>query len=195
MKTVYQPDNAAFSNRAHMAARVLLYPRIFHKPQAQLSFVDTLLDMGERERILDGEMGIDRIVKVTVPALHSPLVFTVQERFRRPQFAKYRDLTITEWNNASNLPSELYKINAGIFLYGYYDERTGSFIDAIAINVTDLLLVITRGEIRFTCERNKKQQNFLGFKFADLESAGVVIYWLQRDLRVGAGKATLSRVG
>lgn len=182
-RTIYQPENAAFSNKAHLSARKLLYPRIFCKPEESLAYEDTLLSMSERGRILDGEMGIDRIVKVTVPSLHAPLVFTVQERFRRPQFAKYKDLTITEWNNASDLPSELYKINAGIFLYGYYDEVGNGFIDAIAINVTALLLMIARGQMSYSSERNRKQQSFLAFKFDALFDAGVVMHWLNQDLR------------
>ena len=183
-RTIYQPENAAFSNKAHMMARRLLYPQIFRKSGTMLEFEDTLLSMSDRGRILDGEMGIDRIVKVTVPTLHAPLIFTVQERFRRPQFAKYRDLTITEWNNASDLPSELYKINAGIFLYGYYDESSNGFLDVIAVNVTDLLLMIARDQIHYSSERNKKQQDFLGFKFDDLKQARVVIFWLNEQSKV-----------
>jgi hypothetical protein len=173
-QTLYQVENAKFSNIAHKAARNQIYPLIFKT--TNLEFEDTLLAMGERERILDGEMGVDRIVKVSVKTLHAPLIFTVQERFRRPEFAKYKDLTITEWNNASNLPSELYKINAGIFLYGYFDENSDRFLDAIAINVTDLLLVITRQKIKFDFQMNKKQQSFFAFSFDDLKSSGVVVY-------------------
>jgi hypothetical protein len=176
-RTIYQTANAEFSNRAHQSARHLIYPKIFNKASAQLEFEDTLLDMGERGRILDGEMGVDRIVKVTMPYLHAPLVFTVQERFRRPEFDKYKDLTITEWNNASNMPSELYKINAGLFVYGYFDETENIFTDAIVISVTDLLLAISRGLINYSTEYNKKCQYFLGFKFDHLEKAGVVVYW------------------
>jgi hypothetical protein len=188
-KTVYQPENAAFSNKAHMAARRLLYPRIFRKPESMLGFEDTLLHMGERGRILDGEMGIDRIIRVTVPSLHAPLVFTVQERFRRPQFAKYKDLTVTEWNNASETPSELYKINAGIFLYGYYDEGAGSFVDAIAISVTDLLLMLAREQINYSSEYNRKKQDFLAFRFDDLKTARVVIFRLSEQQKAVANYA------
>jgi len=175
-KTLYQPENAKFSEIAHKAARKQIYPLIFKTHN--LEFEDTLLQTSDRGRILDGEMGVDRIVEVSVKTLHAPLVFTVQERFRRPEFVKYKDLTITEWNHASNLPSELYKINAGIFLYGYYDENEKRFIDAIAINVTDLLLVIAREKIYFTPKLNKKQQSFLAFSFASLKKSGVVVFWL-----------------
>lgn len=179
--TVYEQANAFFSNRAHMAARTMLYPRIFRTPVERMAFEDTLLAMSERAQILDGEMGVDRIVRVSVYNLRAPIVFTVQERFRRPEFARYRDLTITEWNHASDLPSELYKINAGLFVYGYYDEGQSRFVDAIAINVTNLLLSIARQEVRYLTRRNKKRQTFLAFDFDSLEAAGVIKYWLKKE--------------
>ena len=95
-RTLYEQDNADFSNRAHVRARDVLYPRIFNVCRERLQFEDTLLAQSDRAKILDGEMGVDRIVRVTIHNLHAPLMFTVQERFRRPEFAKYQDMTVTE---------------------------------------------------------------------------------------------------
>lgn len=175
--TVFNQKDADFSNKAHIEARQLIYPQLFGAHPERLAFENVSFGASDRETVLDGEMGVDRIVRVTVQQLNAPLVFTVQERFRRPEFAAYRDLTITEWNHASNLPSELYKINAGLFLYGYYDEGERRFLDAIAIGVTDILLAITRGSIHYQRKPNKKQQTFLAFKFSDMDAAGVVRYW------------------
>ena len=185
-RTLYEQDNADFSNRAHMRARDVLYPRIFNARRERLAFEDTLLAQSERTAILDGEMGVDRIVHVTVHNLPAPLVFTVQERFRRPEFAKYQDLTVTEWNHASNLPSELYKINAGLFLYGYFDERTSVFVDAIAIGVTDMLLAIATRRLRYDRRWNKKRQTFLTLRFDDMERAGIVRFRLDKTMMQAA---------
>ena len=185
-RTLYEQDNADFSNRAHMRARDVLYPRIFNARRERLAFEDTLLAQSERAAILDGEMGVDRIVHVTVHNLPAPLVFTVQERFRRPEFAKYQDLTVTEWNHASNLPSELYKINAGLFLYGYFDERTSVFVDAIAIGVTDMLLAIATRRLRYDRRWNKKRQTFLTLRFDDMERAGIVRFRLDKTMMQAA---------
>lgn len=185
-RTLYEQDNADFSNRAHMRARDVLYPRIFNARRERLAFEDTLLAQSERAAILDGEMGVDRIVRVTVHNLPAPLVFTVQERFRRPEFAKYQDLTVTEWNHASNLPSELYKINAGLFLYGYFDERTSVFVDAIAIGVTDMLLAIATRRLRYDRRWNKKRQTFLTLRFDDMERAGIVRFRLDKTMMQAA---------
>jgi len=192
-RTLYEQDNADFSNRAHMRARDVLYPRIFNVRRERLQFEDTLLAQSDRAKILDGEMGVDRIVRVTIHNLPAPLMFTVQERFRRPEFAKYQDMTVTEWNHASNSPSELYKINAGLFVYGYFDERSGRFPDAIVIGVTEMLLALAQGRLRYERRRNKKQQSFLALRFEDMEKAGIVRYWLARE-REAAPKGWPHRV-
>jgi hypothetical protein len=177
MKTVFEQDNADFSTRAHMVARELIYPAIFETDK--LSFEDCTVGSTARGNILDGEMGVDRIVRVTVKNLPAPIVFTVQERFRKPEFARYRDITVTEWNYASNLPSELYKINAGLFLYGYYDDKKQLFLDAICLHTSCLLYAIVRHQISFGRKRNPKQQSFLTFGFDDLKDANTVAWRME----------------
>lgn len=158
VKTLYEPINAQFSERAHQAARNVLYPIIFNRKPEELLYESASEQQNERQVILDGEMGVDRIVKVATLDLRAPLVFTIQERFRnrygkvrpdgtRLDYTKYEDLTITEWNHASDLPSELYKINAGYFLYAYYDEENDLFLHPIMINVADLLYALTQNSI------------------------------------------------
>lgn len=175
--TVYQPENGEFSNTAHEAARRLVYPYIFNVPANCIDYESTLLGDSERSSVYDAELGIDRIANVTVNELHNPIKFVVQERFRRPKYASYRDITITEWNNASNLPSELYKISAGLFVYGYYDADKDKFIDAIAVHVSRLLHEIVTNGIKYRRNRNTKQQDFLSFTFTDLAAANCVAWW------------------
>jgi hypothetical protein len=136
--------------------------------------------MDERSDVLDGALGIDRIVKVKgLPKfLRQPITFTVQERFRRIEFAKWKDVTITEWNNVTNQPSELYKIIANIFLYGYYDPTTGAFLDAIAFDPLAALRLLCADRIKFSTGVNpRSKQNFVAFTFINLQQAGCVIYW------------------
>lgn len=170
---------------AHYAARRQLYPRIFQTAEEQLSFEDVTMGCSQRGQILDGEMGVDRIVRVTVRELHAPLVFTVQERFRRTQYAHFRDITITEWNHASGSPSELYKITAGLFLYGYFDDRRCRFADAICVNVTDTLMAIASGKLLLTWGKNVKQQTFIACTFDDLDRAGLIRFRLSRPASSG----------
>lgn len=183
-RTLYEEANGQYSDKAHRLAQTLIYPSLFDTDAENITYEeDTLLTESARGAVLDGEMGIDRVLRVTVPGLTGNIPFTVQERFRRPEFHGYQDLTITEWNHNSGLPSELYKIRANIFLYGYgndADNPTG-FMEAIAINTTQLLVKISRREIPYTMRRNKKNQTFLAFTFDSLEKSGVVL-WHSKDL-------------
>lgn len=83
--TPYDKPRAKRSNRAHLLARTELYPKIFKVPFENLSFdEDTLLETGEKGQVLDGQMAIDRIVRVSDISgrLRKSLPLTVQERFR-----------------------------------------------------------------------------------------------------------------
>lgn len=176
MMTPYSATNQTFSDRAHALAQRVIYPQLFEVDRACLSFDDVTGMTVERNRVLDGEMAVDKIVNVTIHGLQAPLVFTVQERFRRPDKAKFQDITITEWNLNSGLPSELYKIRAGLFLYGYYDERHDRFIDqTVVVNVPSLLMRIAARRVAWQEGRNpRSNQRFLTFPFTVLEECGTV---------------------
>lgn len=180
MATPHSRANQAFTDAAHQAAQDLLYPSLFNVSRERLSFESTTLGKSDTATFLDGEMAIDRIVNIKVPGLRRSLSITVQERFRQLKYSKFRDLTITEWNPRTDLPSELYKLRAGVFLYGYYDESASLFCSAIAVDVVPLLIAIAHSGIRYTTGTNPRtEQPFLCFKFDDLFAANVVrTYWL-----------------
>lgn len=176
MITPFSSTNQDFSDAAHAKARTEIYPRLFDLPIAQLSFDDVTGLAIDRNKILDGEMAVDKIVNVTVHGLQSPIVFTVQERFRRANKAGYEDITITEWNCNSNLPSELYKIKAGLFLYAYYDDRKDAFVgQTIVVSVPSLLLRLASRSIKWCVETNpRSNQRFITIPFTALEEYGTV---------------------
>lgn len=173
--THYEPHNARFSDHAHLAARSQVYPLIFGTSRITYQS-DTLLRQSERGKVLDGEMGVDRVLMVQPNGFHAPLQFTVQERFRRPRYRSHRDITVTEWNHASGRPSELHKITAGLFVYGYYDARRDTFSDVIAVDTNALLYALARGTVRYNRLRNGKQQSFLTFGFGELYRHGLVVF-------------------
>jgi hypothetical protein len=176
MRTAFSQINAEFSTVAHELAVKKVYPALFGISADRLAFDDdTLFEKGTRGQILDGAMGIDYVARVAVMSLGAPLQLTVQERFRRAQYANFRDVTITEWNLSSGLPSELYKITSGIFLYGYVNNEGDDFIEAIAFNVTDFLLALTKGRLKSSPQYNpRSDQNFLCYTFDQLEAANLV---------------------
>lgn len=175
MRTPFTVENAAFSTKAHMAARKCIYPRIFRNKH--IDYQDTILGSGEVETILDGKFAIDRIIHVHTSDMKANIKLTVQERFRKPCHAMFRDIAITEWNYASGMEGELYKLHANLFLYGYYDEKNDTFIEVILINVPMLLARIGTGTIKYSLHYMKdKQQDIINIGFDELKKTGCVMY-------------------
>jgi hypothetical protein len=175
--TPYSYRNQGFTDAAHDAAQSLVYPTIFDCDKSLLSFETSSVADGGEKAILDGQMAVDRIVSVTVSGLKGPIEHMVQERFRRPDYARFRDITITEWNHASNQKSELYKLKAGIFLYGYFDNKSGLFGEVIAANTAAVLMAISNETLRYTRETNPRtKQSFICVTFDALQDAGVVLW-------------------
>lgn len=176
--TPYSNGNQQFSDRAHELAQAAIYPKLFGVDPACLTFDDVTGMTQERNRILDGEMAVDKIVNVSVRGLGAPLVFTVQERFRRISAERFRDITITEWNCNSNRPSELYKIKAGLFLYGYYNDTTDRFIgQSLVVNMPALLIRIAANRIYHERAVNpRSNQRFITIPFESLDELGIIEY-------------------
>lgn len=180
MHTPYSSNNAKFSDAAHEAARTLIYPYVFSAATNSnieaVEYVSTQVNMGGKAAILDGEMAVDRIVQVQSRNFQKPIEFTVQERFRKPQYAGFQDMTITEWNHSSNQPSELYKIRSGLFVYGYYDPDNKNFIDWIVADTTMILFMLTNKSISYSLNTNQRSnQTFICLSFNAMRQAGVVV--------------------
>ena len=122
--TPFSSENEAFTAEVHGVVVETLYHRIFGVPPDRIRVENTLLKDSARGAVLDGELAIDCTVHIKAKDddFHAPLTFTVQERYRRPSYARFQDITITEWNTRSNSPSELYKITADYFVYGSYSR-------------------------------------------------------------------------
>jgi hypothetical protein len=171
--TPYSSANQEFSNKAHQQARIEIYPLLFDVPADRLAYVE-LPNAQDR----DFNQGIDKTIQITVPDLHGSLGFSVQERFRRPSYASFQDMTITEYNLNSGMLGELYKIEADLMLYGYYNPLTSGFIEAIACWVPALKANIARQNTQQQLGHNyRSNQDFLCFKFDELEKlSGVVAF-------------------
>ena len=177
MYTPFSEANQKFSDIAHEAARSLIYPNLLESGQSSIEYKSVSVGDGGLNAILDGEMAVDRLVKVSVDGLRGPLEHSIQERFRKPKFAKYRDITITEWNNNSGIKGELYKLKAGIFLYGYFDALSSTFGEVLAVDIPKLLLALTTHSIPFFPERNGRTgQSFICLDFDLLHDAELVLY-------------------
>lgn len=178
MRTYYSENDAEKSNIAHTLARKIIYPKIFNVPQKSLVFEDTLLSIGSREAALDGELAIDRVVGVSVDGYRQPIKFTIQERFRDPQYQKMQDVTITEWNCSTQQPSELYKMAATMFVYGYWNKDITDFLEVVAFFTAPVWMAIVNGEIKPSRGNNghPKNQDFIAVSFNDLYRTGAICY-------------------
>ena len=178
MYTPYNRDRQEFSDRGHKKSQSVVYPKLFNTTQDKLEFA--VLDE-EKAKMLDCEEATDRRVRATVTRLKGPLSFDFQERFRRPKFMDYQDITMTEWNYNSNLPSELYKIRAHLFLYGYYDPTSDTILEAIVFHVSPILLQIAHGKLAYRRGTNNKNQSFLTITFDELKRSGAVAFHMRGD--------------
>lgn len=169
MQTPYSQDNQDFSDRAHVAAQSQVYQYALDADASSLAFRCTSLAVGEKERVLDGEMGVDRIVEVSCLSMRKPITFCVQERFRRIRYRGFKDITVTTWNTRTNQPSELYKINAGLFLYGFFDDETGEVVEWLMVNTTAMLLALSDGRLKYSTRLNaRSQQEFITLDYRQL---------------------------
>ena len=171
MSTVYSPTRQAFSNAAHVAAQTQFYPELFGK--RPLTFTDT------GKTVADLEYAIDRQIAVTLPQLRAPLLFDIQERWRNPADLGYGDITVTEWNIDTNEPSELHKLGAHLFVYGFYDEAADRIVLAVAVEVPRMLLGMVLGKLPSE-RRPRGDQTFRTFRYRDLHKAGAVALMLDR---------------
>jgi len=185
MGTPFSEANKLFTDKCHILAQKLIYPKLFNVPFENLSFEDSSLGTSEKNTILDGQMAIDRLIKVRVIDFNAPIEFVIQERFRKPQYAGFRDLTITEWNTLTNIPSELYKLNAGIFVYGYANKFPDptNFIEVVAVDTPRMIIKIIRDELACGLEENyRTEQTFITITFAQLFSHECVLSTYKQEL-------------
>lgn len=174
MRTPYTMENQEFSNKAHNAAKRYIYPRIFKNDG--ISIRDTIFGTGEAETILDGQLAIDRIIQIPCK-LNGTIKITVQERFRKKNHARFRDIAITEWNNASGIEGELYKLHSNLFVYGYYDDYRDTFLELIVVDVPMLLMRIATETIEYTRTYfEDKRQSAINVKFDDLRTSKCLMY-------------------
>ena len=179
MRTIYEKGQADFSQAAHQAARTQLYPAMFGTKDIRFSNVAT--HDSPAAQILDTKLAIDVVAWPKMnPRLCERIPYYVQERFRRPEFEKWADITITEFNHASGQPSELYKLGADLLLYGLYDQSAGEFNSAFAVDVLRAKVLVGANKLPFTLERNKKQQSFIGLRVKDLQLLGCIA-WTQGE--------------
>ncbi|MGH4008678.1 MAG: hypothetical protein ACRDTH_11090 [Pseudonocardiaceae bacterium] len=166
MRTAFSQQRFEFTKRAHLAAQTQFYPRMFRNGVAFEDTTSTTRDL---------DYAIDCLLSVTAPGFRAPVRLSVQERFRQPHEMHWGDVTITEWNLASDLPSELHKLGAQMFVYGFYDEDRDRILLAVAVDVALLQWGLSHGAIDYErCSRG--DQSFIALKYRALKQFGAVLF-------------------
>jgi hypothetical protein len=179
MKTEFDKANKDFTDLAHEAARSQVYPHLFQS-DGEIEITSIAMSDNSGVKKLDLQYGIDVIVEINVPQLNSTVPVYVQERFRRPKWRDEQDITITRHNNASGKPSELSKIAAQQFIYGYYEPTLGEIQEAICVNVPVLLRKIIDGALLCGEKQNPKKQDFVTIGFDELHKHGATAFHIDR---------------
>lgn len=180
MKTRFDEKNKDFTDRAHEAAREQVYPHLFSGDERITDFTWTAAEERGFLKELDTQYGVDLIIHVDVPEVGVNVPVYVQERFRRPEYRHNQDITVTTVNNASGQPSELGKIAAQQFVYGYYEPRLGEIQEAVCVNVPVMLRQIIDGRLVSGSKQNEKQQDFITIPFDELKESGALSLHLDR---------------
>lgn len=138
---------------------------------AGVTFEDTA------KTVRDLDYAIDQELSVTGPGLRAPLRISVQERFREPQYMRFPDVTVTEWNLPSDTPSELHKFAAQLFVYGFYDKHLDRILAATVVDVARLLTGLAQGRLKYRPEKRPgRDQSFVCFTVADLHAVGAIFF-------------------
>lgn len=187
--TAFSGENFSFSSKAHKAAERQFYPKLW--PDCTINFTDTT------KAAEDLVYAVDCIAEVSLPDLdaRAPIKFYIQERWRRPSFRqRFTDMTITEWNLRTNQPSELHKLAAQLFVYGFYDERQDQIVDGYAIDICRMQHCNALGELKYQRRRRGNgDQLFIAVEINHLEEISALMFDLNKAVEVLPQAAEKSR--
>lgn len=171
MRTAYRPVNASFSLDAHAAAEKQVYPIWF--PHGVV-FEDTTSTTRDLDYAIDCQLAVNLRPSDSFKA---PVHLSVQERWRRPAHHGYHDITVTEWNETSGLPSELHKLAAQLFVYGFYDADRDVVTEAVAVSIPTMIAALAVDRLPWSRNwRRDRAQRFLAFQVDALMRVGAVLY-------------------
>jgi hypothetical protein len=176
-KIKFDKHHYEFSDYASRVAERTIYSDFVNREHPDnLGF--GLIDRGGTRD--DFDLGIDRILEVRCP--DRIVEYTVQERFRRHPYARYRQLTATQVNLESDQKGDFEKLEADLYVYGYLDTDL-SWIEAIVVDAKRLKRMHDDGIIPPSDRKlyKRKSQVIIAWDFDLLDQAGCIL-WHSRNL-------------
>lgn len=175
-QTPFLSEQKDDSDRINQENRHLIYPYIFCTKEVIYDW-DDMTD--EQREYLDRSHGVDYSFCAKFPIFSDYMRFLVQYRFRDKYFQQFQDLTITLHNNASDLPGELSKLTAQLFVYGYYTKSSHRLIELLVADCQRMRSGILNETLPYTIGYNpRSDQPFVAIKFNDLKIQNMVLlHW------------------
>jgi hypothetical protein len=92
---------------------------------------------------------------------------------------------VTEWNLRTNQPSELHKLAAQLFVYGFYDESQDKIVDGYAIDICRMQHCNARGELKYERRRRGNgDQSFIAIELDHLDEIQALMFDLNKTVEV-----------
>ncbi len=171
--TPFDAKQKKISDSVHLEYRDVLYTSLFGVRQGKIIYdapPDDFRDDADRH------IACDCILDVPFKGLPYAMRYLVSYRFREDRYQDFQDITFTEYNHASDLPGELYKMAVQYFTYGYYDLAL-RLIEAIIIDVPNTKRAIISGRlqpVKKDIPNFRSEQTFVPYSFDDLRRLGLM---------------------
>ena len=164
-----------YSEKGHRVAQKTIYPIMF--PNKRIEFESTSLGTSAKNTVLDGKLGVDRIVHVyATQKSHRAIPFTIQERFRDPKSIKERQNVTLRFECPNGELQEFYKMCGLYFVYGVYDEPRNIIYWAHAINTVKMMhaLIYNKLKSEVITPKNPTECTFVSVQLSDLRKLGFI---------------------
>jgi len=169
-----------YSDKGHRVAQTTIYPVMF--PNKKLEFESTSLGTSLRNTVLDGRLGVDRIIHV-YPKRNSrrTIPFTIQERFRDPKSIQQRQNVTIRYECPNGNLQELYKMCGLYFVYGVYDEHKNQMLWAHAINTANMMHALIYKKLDYEIKTPPGQCSFVSVQLEELRKLGFITASYKND--------------
>lgn len=198
----YHEDSALLSYRAHLAARRLIYPKVFRRGVTNLSYLSTYAESEHHEiesylrtfrqdresdftdqvdltaRFLDAALSIDTVVHVSPNVWNKwGSSYSFQERFRTSHYFEKHGAQVTMSLDHNGQAAEVSKMVANYLLCAWVSPDQESFLDAVVVDRLKLSRALDRGKLRYDVLPIKQyQQKFAVIEIDHLQKLGALVY-------------------
>ncbi len=170
-------DDLQFSDRANMIA-----DNEYRDYFSQFGLVERIerFPPGQERHLLDREFAIDVRVHVSpAEGKLTKIVFTLQEKFRRPSYRQFQDITIEYMQNRfSKELGDWSRLAVEYYAYGYADhsETPSDFLEFYLLDYRRLKELLSTGVIPYKIKHSSSNASMLTVALEDIRSHHVAVF-------------------